>query len=85
MPDPEPGQGHLLINVQRAGICGSDLHARHSCDDVADIVDEMGYPDFMRSNQSVVMGHEFVGEVVGPRTRHPASRRRSATGWSRCR
>ncbi len=65
VPDPVPGRGQLLIKVQRAGICGSDLHARHSCDDVADIVDEMGYPDSMRSNQSVVMGHEFVGEVVG--------------------
>ncbi len=30
VPDPEPGQGHLLINVQRAGICGSDLNASHS-------------------------------------------------------
>ncbi len=74
VPDPEPGQGHLLIDVKRAGICGSDLHARHSCDDVADIVDEMGYPDFMRLNQSIVMGHEFVGEVVdhGPGTRQQA-------------
>ncbi len=74
VPDPEPGQGHLLIDVKRAGICGSDLHARHSCDDVADIVDEMGYPDFMRLNQSIVMGHEFVGEVVdhGPGTRKQA-------------
>jgi Alcohol dehydrogenase GroES-like domain len=32
---------------------------------------EMGYPDFMRSNQSVVFGHEFCGEVLdhGPKTR----------------
>jgi threonine dehydrogenase-like Zn-dependent dehydrogenase len=74
VPDPVPGEGQLLIQVQRAGICGSDLHARHSCDDVADIVDEMGYPDFMRSHQSVVMGHEFVGEVIGhgPSTRKQA-------------
>ena len=74
VPDPTPGPGQLLVTVKRAGICGSDLHARHSCDDVADIVDEMGYPDFMRSNQSVVMGHEFVGEVIGhgPKTRKQA-------------
>ncbi len=71
VPDPTPGPGQLLLNVQRAGICGSDLHARHHSDDLADIVDELGYPDFMRSNQAVVLGHEFVGEVVGhgPKTR----------------
>jgi threonine dehydrogenase-like Zn-dependent dehydrogenase len=65
VPDPTPGRGQLLINVERAGICGSDLHARYHGDDVADICAEMGYPDFMRSNQAVVLGHEFVGEVVG--------------------
>ena len=71
VPDPQPARGQLLINVQRAGICGSDLHARHSCDDVADICAEIGYADFMRSDQRVVMGHEFVGEVVdhGPGSR----------------
>jgi threonine dehydrogenase-like Zn-dependent dehydrogenase len=74
VPDPTPGPGQLLINVRRAGICGSDLHARHSCDDVADICAEMGYPDFMRSHQAVVLGHEFVGEVIGhgPKTRKQA-------------
>ena len=74
VPDPTPGPGQLLINVQRAGICGSDLHARYHGDDVADICAEMGYPDFMRSNQAVVLGHEFVGEVVGhgPGTRKHA-------------
>ncbi|MGH3459297.1 zinc-binding dehydrogenase [Aeromicrobium sp.] len=77
VPDPEPGKGQLLINVQRAGICGSDLHARLHCDDVADIVDELGYPEFMRSSHSVVMGHEFVGEVVG---HGPGSRKQVKVG-----
>lgn len=74
VPDPEPGKGQLLINVQRAGICGSDLHARRHSDELADIVGEMGYPDFMRSDHAVVLGHEFVGEVVdhGPRSRKHA-------------
>jgi Alcohol dehydrogenase GroES-like domain len=32
---------------------------------------EMGYPDFMRSNQSVVFGHELCGKVLdhGHKTR----------------
>jgi threonine dehydrogenase-like Zn-dependent dehydrogenase len=71
LPTPTPANGQLLIDVSRCGICGSDLHARHHCDDVADVMAESGYDDFMRSNQSVVFGHEFCGEVVdyGPGTR----------------
>lgn len=61
---PEPGRGEILLRVVRAGICGSDLHARTHGDATADVADEVGYGGFMRSDQSVVMGHEFVGEVV---------------------
>jgi threonine dehydrogenase-like Zn-dependent dehydrogenase len=70
-PTPVPAKGQLLIDVVRCGICGSDLHARNHCDEVADVMAETGYPDFMRSNQSVVFGHEFCGEVLdhGPCTR----------------
>ncbi len=70
VPDPEPGPGQVLLKVLRTGICGSDLHARIHSDATAEIADEVGYADFMRSDQHVVMGHEFVGEVVayGPRT-----------------
>ncbi|MEH3032659.1 MAG: zinc-binding dehydrogenase [Aeromicrobium erythreum] len=70
VPDPEPGPGQVLLRVLRAGICGSDLHARVHCDATADMAGEVGYADFMRTDDHVVMGHEFVGEVVayGPRT-----------------
>jgi threonine dehydrogenase-like Zn-dependent dehydrogenase len=70
-PTPTPAKGQLLIDVLRCGICGSDLHARNHCDELAAVLDEIGYPDFMRSNQSVVFGHEFCGEVLdhGPKTR----------------
>ncbi|NLG46872.1 zinc-binding dehydrogenase [Gordonia sp. (in: high G+C Gram-positive bacteria)] len=68
---PEPGPGHVLIKVLRAGICGSDLHARTHGDVVADIGEQVGYDHFMRPAHAVVMGHEFVGEVVsyGPKCR----------------
>jgi threonine dehydrogenase-like Zn-dependent dehydrogenase len=71
-PTPTPAKGQLLIDVLRCGICGSDLHARKHCDELADVMAETGYPDFMRSNQSVVFGHEFCGEVLdhGPGTRN---------------
>jgi threonine dehydrogenase-like Zn-dependent dehydrogenase len=71
LPTPTPAKGQLLIDVLRGGICGSDLHARHHCDELADVMAETGYADFMRSDQSVVFGHEFCGEVLdhGPGTR----------------
>lgn len=70
-PAPRPGRGQLLLNVLRCGICGSDLHARYHCDEVADVSAEIGYDGMMRSEQQVVLGHEFCGEVVdyGPGTR----------------
>ncbi|WP_067703483.1 zinc-binding dehydrogenase [Nocardia jejuensis] len=71
LPALIPGPGQLLVNVLRCGICGSDLHARVHCDELADLAAATGYQDFMRSHQSVVMGHEFSGEVLeyGPKTR----------------
>ena len=71
VPTPEPGPGQVLLRVRRAGICGSDLHARTHCDATADVTAEVGYDAFMRMDQSVVMGHEFVGDVVsyGPKCR----------------
>jgi threonine dehydrogenase-like Zn-dependent dehydrogenase len=66
---PVPEKGQVLIDVLRCGICGSDLHARAHCDAMADVARETGYSDFMRSDQEVILGHEFCGEIVdhGPR------------------
>jgi threonine dehydrogenase-like Zn-dependent dehydrogenase len=76
LPDPVPGPGQLLIEVHRCGICGSDLHSRQNSDDLATVLTEIGYNDYMRADDPVVLGHEFSGVVLerGPRTRgtHPA-------------
>src|SRR5690349_18493795 len=71
VPDLTPARGQVLLDVERCGICGSDLHARVHCDETADDVASLGYDGFMRSHQRVVMGHEFVGTVAdyGPRTK----------------
>ena len=71
LPDPVPGPGQVLLEVIRAGICGSDLHARKHADHLADIASAVGYLDVMRPDEHVVMGHEFSGRVAdhGPRTR----------------
>ena len=71
LPAPEPGAGQVSVNVRGCGICGSDLHARRHADAQADVLAEAGYGGFMRSDQRVVLGHEFCGEIAdyGPGTR----------------
>ena len=70
LPAPEPGKRQAVVEVSGCGICGSDLHARHHADAQADVLAEAGYGGFMRSDQRVVMGHEFCGEIVdyGPKS-----------------
>jgi threonine dehydrogenase-like Zn-dependent dehydrogenase len=65
LADPQPGPGQLLVAVKRCGICGSDLHARHHADELAEVLELCGYPRYLRSQQSVVLGHEIYGEVIG--------------------
>jgi threonine dehydrogenase-like Zn-dependent dehydrogenase len=77
LPATEPARGQVLLKVLRCGICGSDLHARHHCDELAEVMSEVGYEDFMRSNQSVVFGHEFCGEIADY---GPGCRKATATG-----
>ena len=71
VPRPQPGPGQLLIKVQRAGICGSDLHVRHHSEELNAVVSELGYTTAMTPEQEIVLGHEVVGSVVdyGPGTR----------------
>ncbi|MFE3189445.1 zinc-binding dehydrogenase [Nocardia sp. NPDC059240] len=76
---PRPATGQVLITVLRCGICGSDLHARNHCDDMAELAAETGYDGFMRPAQDVVLGHEFCGEIAeygpGCRKRWPVGTR----------
>lgn len=49
--EPVPGPGQVKVEVQAAGVCGSDLHIYH--DEIAIAIEP-----------PVVMGHEFSGEIV---------------------
>jgi threonine 3-dehydrogenase len=51
--NPTPGPGEVLIRVLRAGICGTDLHIE-------------SWNEWAQSaiRPPLVIGHEFVGEVV---------------------
>ncbi len=64
VPDLVPGRGQLLLDVVACGICGSDLHARHHADAVADAAAAAGYDALMRPADAVVLGHEFCGTVA---------------------
>ncbi len=70
-PAPDPGRGQVRIGVLRCGICGSDLHARHGMDEWSELAGRLGYDRFARSDQPIVFGHEFCGEVLehGPKVR----------------
>ncbi|WP_410574727.1 zinc-binding dehydrogenase [Amycolatopsis sp. cmx-4-61] len=77
MPDPVPGRGQLVLEVQRCGICGSDLHSRLHADELADVLAEIGYPDYQRASDAVVLGHEIYGVVA---EHGPGTRRKLAVG-----
>ena len=71
VPDPEVGINDVLIRVHKTGICGTDLHI------------ESWDPWAARTiNPPLVVGHEFVGEVVEAGSNVTTSR--PAT-WSRAR
>jgi threonine 3-dehydrogenase len=53
VPDPVAGPGDVVVRVLRTGICGTDLHI-DSWDDWA----------ARNVEAPLVLGHEFVGEVV---------------------
>jgi threonine dehydrogenase-like Zn-dependent dehydrogenase len=76
-PEPVPDRGQVRIEVLRCGICGSDLHARHGCDQWADMAKRAGYDRFARSDEQIVFGHEFCGEVA---EHGPGCRRSTPTG-----
>ena len=40
---PRPADGQLVLDVQRCGICGSDLHAKDHADELEDVMIEVGY------------------------------------------
>jgi threonine dehydrogenase-like Zn-dependent dehydrogenase len=73
VPDPRlEHDGDAIVRVERAGLCGSDLHVYHGR--------EVGQDD------GTVMGHEVVGRVVdaGPGARRHAVGARVVAPFSTC-
>jgi threonine dehydrogenase-like Zn-dependent dehydrogenase len=59
--DPVPGEGELLLRTLATAICASDVHFM----DHHDAVPPGGAGMVYDVNRDMVLGHEFVGEVVG--------------------
>lgn len=60
--DPVPGQGDLLLKTLSTAICASDVHFMdHPESGINDPTGRSLYD----ADRDIVMGHEFVGEVIG--------------------
>jgi threonine dehydrogenase-like Zn-dependent dehydrogenase len=59
--DPEPGSRELLLRTLSTGICASDVHFMDHPDASRD--DRSGQ-SFYDENRDIILGHEFVGEVI---------------------
>jgi L-iditol 2-dehydrogenase len=51
IPVPDIGEEEVLLRVQAAGVCGSDLHQYHG-------------KHSWRVNYPIVLGHEFAGVIA---------------------
>ena len=60
--DPVPGQGELLLRTLSTAICASDVHFMDHPD--LAINDPTGR-SLYDADRDIVLGHEFVGEVIG--------------------
>jgi threonine dehydrogenase-like Zn-dependent dehydrogenase len=66
VPAPEPGPMQVLAKVLACGICGSDLHAAKYMEDMVAASRMSGAVswDTEDDDAGIVMGHEFIAEVV---------------------
>jgi propanol-preferring alcohol dehydrogenase len=70
VPKPEPGPGEVLVKVETAGLCHTDIHAAHG-----------DWP--VKPTPPFIPGHEGVGivEQVGPGVSTPQVGDRVAMPW----
>jgi threonine dehydrogenase-like Zn-dependent dehydrogenase len=73
-PDPEPKKGQVLVRTHRCALCASDAHFLCSGQQVVEMSQKYGGPyASVDLAKPIVMGHEYVGEIVdyGPGSRRP--------------
>lgn len=82
IPAPVPGKGQALVRTHRCGLCASDVHFMCSGAEMVSRSQEYGGPYAnVDLNHRIVMGHEFVGEILdyGPGSRRPLKPGRRVT------
>jgi threonine dehydrogenase-like Zn-dependent dehydrogenase len=60
--DPQPGPGELLLRTLSTAICASDVHFM---DHPELAIDDPTGRSLYDTDRDIVLGHEFVGEVIG--------------------
>jgi threonine dehydrogenase-like Zn-dependent dehydrogenase len=60
--DPVPGHGELLLKTLSTAICASDVHFM---DHPELAIDDPTGRSLYDADRDIVLGHEFVGEVIG--------------------
>jgi 2-desacetyl-2-hydroxyethyl bacteriochlorophyllide A dehydrogenase len=82
MPEPTPHKGQALVRTHRCALCASDAHFLCSGEEIVRKSKAHGLA-YASSDLSkpIVMGHEFVGEVLdyGPDSRRPVRAGRRVT------
>lgn len=63
-PDPQPGDGQVLVKTLACGICGSDLHFVHHAHHVVETSRRIGGGFPIDLGRDIVLGHEFCGEIL---------------------
>jgi threonine dehydrogenase-like Zn-dependent dehydrogenase len=74
LPDPVPARGQALVRTHRCGLCASDAHFLSSGPTIVSRCREFGGPyASVDLSKRIVMGHEYVGELLdyGPGSRRP--------------
>lgn len=64
LPDPVPRKGQVLVKTHSCGLCASDLHVLHHGERLVQWSKEFDGPFNMDLSRPVVLGHEYVGEIV---------------------
>ncbi|MFQ6575719.1 zinc-binding dehydrogenase [Pseudomonas sp. UM16] len=61
---PQPAHGQVLVKTLACGICGSDLHMYHHCENVLSGFRNANIPVAFDPRQGLVMGHEYCAEIL---------------------
>lgn len=68
VPEPVPGEGQVLIEVEACGVCGGDLHFATHSKTMVELAEQMvGAPsltDGLDLGRDVYFGHEYTGVVL---------------------